>query len=161
MAMDSLCYCYDRSQTSFIPIFTVEHSFFYLLVDDALAIHEKVGRLLARHWGFTPPFGIRLQDVGELVVSAGVGLGLASLILLSLHKSNKSFKNFSLFLTFSFVGLIFFGVVVDTLNGGTEPGSSLKAILVIIEDGGEMIVASIMLAGSYSFLRQKDTTSAV
>ena len=48
--------------------------FTYFLLDDALEIHEKVGGYLIQNANFTAPFGLRLQDVGELSVSAVAGI---------------------------------------------------------------------------------------
>jgi len=43
--------------------------FTYFLFDDYLQIHERVGSHIAANLTFIPPFGLRLQDVGEFAIS--------------------------------------------------------------------------------------------
>ena len=44
--------------------------FFYLLIDDAFQVHERLGGWLVRDLTLTRPLGLRLQDLGELLVTA-------------------------------------------------------------------------------------------
>ena len=50
--------------------------FTYFLLDDSKQIHEQAGYLISEHFNFTPPFGLRLQDYGELAISATAGIFL-------------------------------------------------------------------------------------
>src|SRR5690606_16865273 len=53
--------------------------FVVLLADDALQVHETLGRLIAGHLGIEPPFNLRRQDLGELAAAAVLGeIGRAS-----------------------------------------------------------------------------------
>jgi hypothetical protein len=56
--------------------------FVYLLLDDALRLHERLGKSLAAFLHLSPLAGLRARDVGELLISACVGsliIGLLSL----------------------------------------------------------------------------------
>ncbi len=123
--------------------------FTYLLLDDALEIHENVGSLIARNLNFTPPFGLRLQDIGELAVAGTVGVVLCFFVLLAYLYGSKSFKKMSYDILLLILALAFFGVIIDTVHVisylSNRIGWKVSAILAVIEDGGEMFVASFIL----------------
>lgn len=114
--------------------------FTYLLFDDAVEIHERVGGLIAGHLTMTPPFGLRLLDIGELAVTAAAGIVLLSFVSVAYVYGSKAFKKISHDLLFLVFILAFFGVFVDMLHITWTSNT----VLGVIEDGGEMIVASIM-----------------
>lgn len=124
------------SYISWIVVFT------YFLFDDALEIHENVGRLLVKSFDFYPPLHIRLQDIGELEVFAIVGIILLAIIIWAKFHGSISFKKRSIDLGIFMVGFVFFGVFFDMLS------SIFNGVVVglgMIEDGGEMIVMSLTL----------------
>lgn len=114
--------------------------FTYLLFDDAVGIHERVGALIAGNLTMTPPFGLRLLDIGELVVTGVAGVILLSFVLVAYVFGSKAFKKISHDLLFLIFILAFFGVFVDMLHIAWKS----ITVLGVIEDGGEMFVASIM-----------------
>ena len=138
--------------------------FTYLLLDDALEIHEGIGELIAGHLTLTPPLGLRLQDLGELAVTGTAGVVLLFLVLLAYLYGSKAFKKMSLDLLLLIFALAFFGVIVDMVHVITylsvQIGWKVSAVLAVIEDGGEMFVASLILW--YIFLlsmRDENSTS--
>ena len=118
--------------------------FLYLLIDDSLSIHEDYGLRLASQLGLRPAFGLRARDFGELMVTAaaaGVLLGaLAIVYRKTLQEKPRIFTRHMLWLL---VALVFFGVGVDVLDIAV-PWATARSVLEQIEDGGEMIVASLM-----------------
>lgn len=116
--------------------------FVFLLLDDALQVHENVGQYLSRELALNPFWGLRSQDLGELIASAIAGAVLLIPLALThlLSKSPERAVSFRLALLFAI--LVFFGVGVDMLHSAA--GSILKKPLGIVEDGGEMVVVSLM-----------------
>jgi len=134
--------------------------FTYFLCDDALSIHERVGRHVAGSLTLTPPLGLRLQDLGELAVSAAAGMILLSLVIWACLHGSQAFKKMSQDMMLLVLALVFFGVVVDMAHISIELGRKVNFILGVIEDGGEMLVASLILW--YVFLlsvRDENATS--
>jgi hypothetical protein len=123
-------------------------TFLYLLCDDSLGIHEKVGRLITGNLGFEPPFGLYPRDLGELAVSVVAGMTLTPLLIWAYLRGSQAFKNMSRDMLLLILLLAFFGVAVDTVHSivrGIGLGWKVKFILGLIEDGGEMLIASLMV----------------
>ncbi len=120
--------------------------FLYLLVDDSLRVHEIMGNLLAKSLGLSVWLGEKSQDVGELSVSLIAAIVLFSGIALAYRQSSKADRQISTHLTRLVLRLVFCGVVVDLLHSLIPNSLDIWAIL---EDGGEMIVMSLMV--SYIF----------
>jgi hypothetical protein len=118
--------------------------FTYLLFDDALSIHEEVGGYLVSNLTLNPPFGLRDIDLGELAVSAAAGMILFSLILWAYVRGSYAFKKMSQDMVVLILVLVFFGIVVDMAHV-TIPRGKVTFMLGIIEDGGEMLMASLIL----------------
>lgn len=116
----------------------------YLLLDDSLRIHESGGEFVADTLGFAPWLGLRAVDFGELVVSAAAGLLLLSVIVSTYRCRQIRVRRFSQRLGLLFLGLLFFGIGVDMIPR-PEAWLADKA-LGAIEDGGEQICMSMMLA---------------
>jgi len=62
--------------------------FLYILLDDAMQIHENVGLLLVDQVGLQPALGLRARDFGELIVSATAGSVILTLGVLSYRIGN-------------------------------------------------------------------------
>jgi hypothetical protein len=124
---------------SWLAVFT------YFLADDALQLHENIGRNIAGNLDFVAPFNLRLQDIGELTVFAIAGLVLAALLILSYWKGSQTFRNITIDLLILTAILAFFGIFVDAAEIGVGLGVFIKETLGLIDDGGELIVVSVML----------------
>jgi hypothetical protein len=128
--------------------------FFYLFLDDAFSFHEIGGIWLSDYFAFEAQFHLRPVDFGELLISASSGLVLLSLIGIATLKAEFNHKliSFSFFLLL--IVLVIFGVGVDMLHiiadNVFEHRRGVGAIFGIIEDGGEMVVMSIICA--YAFV---------
>lgn len=119
--------------------------FLYFLADDAFQVHENVGRIIAGKLDFVPPFNLRLQDIGELVVYAIAGAVLLLGIALAYWRGSKTFRGICIDLLLLISILVFFGVVVDMAEIAANFGVFVKETLGLIDDGGEMIVTSVMV----------------
>lgn len=136
------------------PVFAILALFFlYLLVDDAGMIHEGGGEALVTNLQLQPALGLRAQDFGELIVT-----GLAAVMLLILGGLAYSFSDGAArrvtHLTLAGVLLLaFFGVVVDMLHV-MVPTRVVGGVLMLIEDGGEMMTMSLIAAGMLAIVRR-------
>jgi len=116
--------------------------FLYLLIDDAIAFHEKVGNYLTNYIEFKPVFNLKPADIGELCASAVFGFFLFASIFVSYLFSSPGEKKISKQLFILVLILAFFGVFFDMLHVAIHWGESVWGI---IEDGGEMLVISVMV----------------
>jgi hypothetical protein len=124
--------------------------FVYFLLDDSLSVHEKAGAYIATRLDLLPMFGLRLQDYGELAVSAAVGIFLFSFVMWAYIKGSRIFRKISKDLVLLILILIFFGIVVDMAHIAIDLGWTISFILGVLEDGGEMFSVSLILW--YTFL---------
>lgn len=116
--------------------------FMYFLLDDSLQVHETLGAYLASHYGLQPMLFLRAKDFGEIVVSMSSGLVLLILILVAYTFSDHAAKQASRHILALVMLLAFFGVVVDMIHIAIPWG---KQIFGLIEDGGEMLIMSIIV----------------
>lgn len=124
--------------------------FTYLLLDDSLRIHERAGSYIAANLSLVPILGLRLQDYGELAVSAAAGIILFLPLVWAYRSGSRMYKKiFQDFALLMFI-LIFFGVVVDMAHVAIQLGFKVNFVLGTIEDGGEMLSVSFILW--YAFL---------
>ncbi|MDO5987943.1 hypothetical protein Q4Q39_11065 [Flavivirga amylovorans] len=121
--------------------------FLYLLLDDSLSIHENYGELLANYFNITPQFNLRSVDFGEILVSLSVGVSFLILLLLAYIKGGIREREITRTLALFIIMLAFFGVFVDLIHVALP---IQKNKIAVIEDGGEMLVMSIIL--SYVFM---------
>jgi hypothetical protein len=124
--------------------------FGYFLGDDALKIHERTGEYIARYLTFAPSFNLKLQDLGELAVSATVGALLFGALAWAYLMGTPRFKKISNDILLFIAALLFFGVLLDMVHSATDLWPIPAFILGVIEDSGEMLVVSLMLC--YVFL---------
>jgi hypothetical protein len=122
--------------------------FLYLLVDDSLRIHERLGGLIVRRFDIHSAFGLRGQDFGELIVSFFFGTLLFSFIAAMHYVSHFSDKRISKHLFIGIALLVFFGVIMDMVDILFQQlmGTS---VLGIVEDGGEMVVMSVITSFAF------------
>ncbi len=121
--------------------------FFYFLLDDSEWIHERVGAWITSRMDWGPALGLRGQDFGELSVSAAAGIVLFGLLGDAYWRATDArAKAFSRRLLPWLAVLIFFGIGVDMLHIILAPMvSELWGVLLgVIEDAGEMIMASFL-----------------
>lgn len=130
--------------------FTFTLLFGYLLLDDALLIHEALGELFTNRFGLQPVFGLRGQDLGELVVFGIIGFVFLSLIVFGYFRSSDNDRGIVRNLLAMILVMTFFGVAVDMVHRLFHD-TSLEWFWAVAEDGGEMLVMSVILWYVYYF----------
>lgn len=113
----------------------------YLLLDDAVSLHEVIGEGLVAGWSWVPPFGLRLRDLGELMVSFSVGIVFLMFWALSYRRGSAFAKGVSLDLLVLLGLLAFFGIFMDMVSIAAEAHLRGHAIA---EDGGEMLAMTLI-----------------
>ncbi|HSK94723.1 MAG TPA: hypothetical protein VLA76_11795, partial [Candidatus Angelobacter sp.] len=116
-----------------------------LLYDDMFSARERYGQVLALAQGWEGAFGIRGQDLGEFVFIGLYGVVVLACAALAYRYSRGGDRRFWWEMGVLLVALVGFGIVVDMIHVlviGQEPWDLL---LATIEDGGEMVVASLMV----------------
>jgi len=159
-----LMFIWIALRSSRISLLSWATIFLYVLFDDMLTIHEIYGDKIASRFGFSSFLGLRPEDLGELTVFIFFGSILFFLIAFTYYKNRNIpiIKDFNKKLIYLLIFLTFFGMATDVLH--SMSGSvlrfldwpvSLKVItwfsLGLLEDGGEMIVMSLVFW--YVFLK--------
>lgn len=130
--------------------------FFYFLLDDSLEIHETVGESMVDALGIQPAFGLRGQDYGELGVSALVGMSFLVAGWFAYRHSGLLARRMGLYLLAGVFALALFGVGADMVHQLLGSRFSwTETALVILEDGGELIVVSAICWFVYSSAGQE------
>jgi hypothetical protein len=131
------------------PSFFVWSLFFaFLLYDDSSALHEQVGETLGAAWALPASFGLRPQDVGEILFALAVGI--VTLVVLAVANARE--RGVALVPTVNILLLLLAalavcGVLVDAIHVVAYfSGSRLAWVWTIIEDGGELVVMSFIVA---------------
>lgn len=117
--------------------------FLYLLLDDALGVHEKLGAIVSDGLGLLPAFNLRSVDFGELIVSGGIGFFFLVVISIAYRYGDRFSRETSRHLLTLLFALALFGIVLDMLHIAL-PFPSWEDFLGLLEDGGEMVVMSII-----------------
>jgi hypothetical protein len=121
--------------------------FTFLLLDDAFQIHEHIGEWLGAHYVLPVAFGLRPDDIGELLFAAFVGSISTILIGFGYWRADADARITSRDMIIMVIVLAGLGVGVDILHVITYFKAPLLAqFLLILEDGGEMLVVSAMVA---------------
>jgi hypothetical protein len=134
--------------------------FAYLLVDDSVRLHDRFGSYVAINLNFDPPFGMRLLDIGELLVSACAALILIPALVMAYKRGSTLFKENSENLILLLGLLVFFGIGMDMIHVAIIskiPENLMRgvnSILGLLEDGGEMLSASLILWYSFLLMRR-------
>lgn len=130
--------------------------FTFLLLDDAVQLHEHFGKWLAAQYTLPVVFGLRPDDIGELLFASIVGGATVLLIGFGFWRSDADARIFSRDMTILLVLLAGLGVGVDILHVITYFKAPLLAqYLLIFEDGGEMLVVSGMVAYAVNVLNHQ------
>ena len=121
--------------------------FTFLLLDDAFQFHERIGEWLGQRYALPVVFGLRPDDIGELLFAAIVGGAAAVLIGLCVWRGDADARIISRDMIILVLILAGLGVGLDLLHVITYFKAPLLAqFLLIVEDGGEMLAVSAMVA---------------
>ncbi|MCF2905705.1 hypothetical protein L0666_11965 [Octadecabacter sp. CECT 8868] len=124
--------------------------FLILLIDDSGEIHESIGRAIGPLLPFENAYYLRAQDYASLIGMALLAFLVFGTLALSHQSSPPKARIWPRRLVYLILSLAFFGVVMDLLHGivrqsGRGGSWNLLEVVAILEDGGEMMVASVLL----------------
>ncbi len=135
------------------PVYAVLAAFFfYLLLDDALGWHERAGVWVAETLRLGPFFSLRAQDIGETLFLGGVGAAALVSGLVSYRRSDLRSREVARRLAGAVGVLAIFGVGVDLLHQAFREVDILGYVLMVAEDGGELLVMSGIAAGVFALV---------
>lgn len=131
----------SRIYVSWMLLFT------YLLLDDSLRFHEKWGEKISDTLNFGQFLNLRAQDLGELFSYASIGSVLIALLVWAYFSTQDDDQiEFFQYMMALFIGLVFFGVGVDMVHSLLRDVDNVDALVGLIEDWGEMIMMSGIVA---------------
>lgn len=139
----ALIFCYLALRHRQLVFLGWAAMFFYLFADDAFLLHEVWAWDLVREFKIRPAMGLRSLDFGELYVSLIAAVILFSVIAVGHIKSNQAARKISWNLVIMIFFLALFGVGVDTFHRAVSVNDLFR---VLLEDSGEMVVMSVILA---------------
>ena len=129
-------------------VLTVWSGFFaFLMLDDALQLHERTGDSLGPRLGLPAAGGLRPEDFGELLFAVTIGVSLSAMLAIAWWRDRATTWALSRDLLVLTAVLAFCGVAVDTLH--TIAFFRVPQIadpLAFLEDGGELLVISTLAA---------------
>ena len=127
--------------------------FLLVLADDALALHERAGQYLAS-FADLPSFGaLRDNQVGELAFFVWLGTCCAVLVGLAWHVGTPGDRRLSRVLLVCFGALGFCATALDAMASSMRR-SRYGDAFVVLEDGGEMLVMSVVVATASAAFRR-------
>lgn len=120
--------------------------FGFLLATDALTLHEMAGGWLATQLSLPPVLGLRPRDLGEAIVAGSLTVVTLAGVLVTWRRSGAGVRSVHLGLGRLVVALGLFGLVADLLTSALSGRAGVLAVASRVEDGGEMVVVSAILA---------------
>lgn len=118
----------------------------YFVADDCFLMRERLGEWLVVHLDLQPFMRLRARDLGELIVAGGAAIVLVPGIVLTHRRSDEIGRRFSWMLAMLVAVLVGFGVMLDMTHQLVQGNETIDHLAGTIEDGGEMMVMSVMVA---------------
>lgn len=118
--------------------------FFLLFLDDAFQLHEKIGKVIAYWFEIQPMMGLKPRDIGELAYMACVGTGVLIVMWFAYANASKKFRDTCWDIGILLGLFLFFAGGVDMLHSIMEKRAFVGNLLALFEDGGEMLVISLI-----------------
>ncbi|MDT0632205.1 hypothetical protein [Rubrivirga litoralis] len=143
------------------PVFAALAALFAaVLIDDVATLHESMGLVLVAPLGLEPAYGMRARDFGEIVFLASWAVPLMVVAAVAYTRSDARARYVARMTAAAVVALAFFGVGADAFHrvGNfwvDEYGLDLKLKFVMsaFEEGGELVVTSVMVATAYALYK--------
>ncbi|NJR52327.1 MAG: hypothetical protein HC780_24890 [Leptolyngbyaceae cyanobacterium CSU_1_3] len=130
--------------------------FLYLLIDDSVQIHERFGALVSKRFEGLSMLGLRANDFGEILISVAAGFLLLTLIAISYRFGDRLSRKVSKCLIIMLCMLAACGLVLDVLHVAVQV-PVLTSFIGLLEDGGEMLVMSVITCFLFSLVEQVHT----
>lgn len=141
--------------------------FLFFLIDDSLAVHEQVGAQLTQHLGYHNAWGLRGNDFGKLTFWALAGGACLAVFLAGYLQSSRRTQRLGHLFLLGIAGLALVGIGIDLLGVLAKQldagflGRAARFALRTAEDGGEMILASLLAALAYDVLKDLPVAQSV
>lgn len=116
-----------------------------VVIDDALAVHERIGVRMAAALGLPGVGTVRPNHVGELLFFGFMGIVFGGALIAAWRFGQNRDRMLTLALMPSFGALAICAVVLDAISSLTRR-SPLAPAFALAEDGGEMIALSVLLS---------------
>lgn len=130
--------------------------FAFLLIDDATELHERVGYWLGVELGLPAVASLRPDDLGELLVAGVLGMLTLGLVAAVFWRGGQHTRQVTFDLLILIGLLAFFAVIVDVVHvAAYYSAPSVSELLALIEDGGEMLVVSLMTCYLFDVASQR------
>ncbi len=130
----------------------------FVLLDDALQLHETFGTFLLTSFELPTVLGVGGFLYAEASLWLAVGLPLVGIVAYSYFR-NPSTRTLSRRMVYIFLGLALFAGVLDGLHTFVErsgfTSGYARGVTATIEDGGEMLVLSVMVAYVFMYLQAR------
>jgi hypothetical protein len=121
--------------------------FVVVLVDDAVRIHEGLGKALVGILDLKPMLGVRARDVGEVITWAVMGAITMPIVFAGFAFSKRTHVANGLAMLLPFIALLFFAIGVDQAHQSWRNlFFGAEVVLATLEDGGEMMAISVEFA---------------
>ncbi|WP_405216401.1 hypothetical protein [Agrococcus sp. Ld7] len=120
----------------------------FMLVTDALEFHERNGRALSEALGIPGVLGMRPQDIGEILVVMLAAAVVIPLAVFGMRVAARDHRRHFVRILIIVSLIAFCGVAVDAIHiiaADDVVALSSGSILGLVEDGGEMIGASLLV----------------
>ena len=128
-------------------------TFFIVLLDDSLEIHEQMGSYFRSALSIPSVLGLSPQQLGELMTWGFLAIPVVAALIYGFWRSSAYDASIGIVWGIIFSALVFFAVGVDVIHdaAATIPlvgvaGKVFTITFVIIEDGGEMVTISVACA---------------
>ncbi|MFT5196361.1 MAG: hypothetical protein ACI9EW_003628 [Cellvibrionaceae bacterium] len=119
--------------------------FTYVLLDDSLLLHERIGVFLVDAFGVENNYGVRGRDITEVAVQLGFGIPLVTFAAWAhFFRADPPSRRISVILFFLLALLATFAIIIDWFHVKIMIEGS-KEIIGTIEDGGEMFIVTATL----------------
>jgi hypothetical protein len=116
----------------------------FVLLDDALHVHELLGRGIADALALQAFAGLRARDFGELIAWTIFGLPLLAFTLVAFVRSPPTDRANGLLLMAAFALLVVFAVAADMVHVMMmDTFRGVDLLFTVIEDGGEQITLTL------------------
>ena len=119
--------------------------FAYVLLDDSLLIHERIGVWMVDRFDVQNNYGVRGRDITEVIVQLAFGIPLVGFMAWThFFRGDTAAKRISIILFLLLGLLVSFAIVLDWFHVKIMI-IDLKPVLGTIEDGAEMFILTGIL----------------
>lgn len=116
-----------------------------LLADDLFIVRERIGMGIGLELDLGPLLGLRPQDIGELIVIGVFAALLVVPVILAQLLAGADARAFGKSMVLLVAAFVAFGGVFDMIHASVLSHPSWASVLGTVEEGGEMIVMSLIV----------------